>query len=308
MDVVGGRQVSPSASSPRGKTGTFCRLRQSPAGRSVFSQDRRPARGGLVGVGRPDDVETGDRPQRREVLDRLVGGAVLAQADRVVGPHVGDGQAHQGGQPHGGPHVVGERQERAAEDARAAVDGDAVHDRAHGVLADAEVQHPPGEGVPGEHLGRAVLGQERRRVVDRGVVRSRPGPPSRPTARASRAPSALITLPDATGWPRPWRRPRSPAAPSAQPSGSVRVCIRSNRARSAEGLVVQCRNASSHSACASLPRSTSRPGVLEHARSASRRCAPGRSRAPSWSRPPRAHRGRSRGPSRCSGRWAPARR
>ena len=58
-----------------------------------------PAGGGLVGVGRADDVEAGDRAQRGEVLDRLVGRAVLAEADRVVGPDVGDRQLHERRQP-----------------------------------------------------------------------------------------------------------------------------------------------------------------------------------------------------------------
>ena len=96
-------------------------MRTSPAGRSVCSRIGLPAGGRLVGVGRADDVEARDRAQRGEVLDRLVGRAVLAEADGVVGPHVGDRQAHQRGQPHRAAHVVGEREERAAEDAGAAV-------------------------------------------------------------------------------------------------------------------------------------------------------------------------------------------
>jgi hypothetical protein len=63
------------------------------AGRAVVVlEDRVPAGGGLVGVGRRDHVEAGDRAQRGEVLDRLVGRAVLAEADGVVGPDVGDRQ------------------------------------------------------------------------------------------------------------------------------------------------------------------------------------------------------------------------
>ena len=112
--------------------------------------------------------------QRREVLDRLVRRAVLAQADRVVRPDVDDGQAHDAGQPHRRPHVVGEHEERGAEGAEAAVHGEAVEDRAHAVLADAEVeraaaepsgQHRVGLGVllVGERGARHVLG-----ALDRG--------------------------------------------------------------------------------------------------------------------------------------------
>ena len=78
-----------SPSSPRGNVGTFCRVRMRPTGPVGALEDRAPRRGGLVGVGRADDVEAGDRAQRGEVLDRLVGRAVLAEADRVVRPDVG---------------------------------------------------------------------------------------------------------------------------------------------------------------------------------------------------------------------------
>ena len=49
-------------------------------------EDGAPGDGGLVGVGRSDEVQAGDGPQCRVVLDRLVGGAVLAEADGVLGP------------------------------------------------------------------------------------------------------------------------------------------------------------------------------------------------------------------------------
>ena len=144
--------VSAKPSSPRGKVGTFCRVRidARPAGRCCSRIAFQQAAVSLASRG-ADDVEAGDRPQRGEVLDRLVGRAVLAETDGVVRPHVGDRQLHQRGEPHRGAHVVGEGEERAAEDAGAAVDGDAVHDRAHAVLADAEVQHPAGVRVALPH-------------------------------------------------------------------------------------------------------------------------------------------------------------
>ena len=73
--------------------------------------------------------------------------------------------------------------------------GDAVEDRAHRVLADAEVQHPAGVGVALEHLGGAV-GRAGTTARPRSwCCWSRRGRPSRPTARAACAAIALMTLP-----------------------------------------------------------------------------------------------------------------
>ena len=55
----------------------------------------------------------GHRPQRGELLDRLMGRAVLADADRVVGEDVHDGDLHQRRQPDRRARVVGEDQEPA---------------------------------------------------------------------------------------------------------------------------------------------------------------------------------------------------
>ena len=122
-------------------------------------EDRPPRDGGLVRVGRPDDIEAGNRAQCREVLDRLVGRTVFAQPDRVVRPDVGDRQLHEGRQPNRAAHVVAERQEGAAVGAGAAVQGDAVEDRAHRMFANAEVQHPTVRAA-GKRLGLPVFGQE----------------------------------------------------------------------------------------------------------------------------------------------------
>jgi hypothetical protein len=70
-------------------TGRFCRLRIRAVGPSRSIATRR-ACADLVGVGRPDDPQPGHGPDGSQLLDRLVGGAVLAQADRVVGPEVDD--------------------------------------------------------------------------------------------------------------------------------------------------------------------------------------------------------------------------
>jgi hypothetical protein len=52
--------------------------------------------------------------QQRQMLDRLVGRTVLAEADRVVRHHVDDALPHQRRQPHRAARIVGEAQERAA--------------------------------------------------------------------------------------------------------------------------------------------------------------------------------------------------
>ena len=150
--------------------GRFCRLRQSPAGRSVCSRIVRQAQVVSLASAGPHDVEVRDRPQRGQVLDRLVGRAVLAEADGVVGPDVGDRQLLDGGHADGGPHVVAEHEEGAAVDAQAAVQRDAVHDRAHGVLADAEVQGAPVGVALAPELGLDVGGEERGLALHRGVV------------------------------------------------------------------------------------------------------------------------------------------
>ena len=48
------------------------------------------------------------------MLNRLVGGTILAHTESVVGPDELHGHAHQGGQTNSGLHVVGEHEERTA--------------------------------------------------------------------------------------------------------------------------------------------------------------------------------------------------
>ena len=97
----------------------------------------------LVRVGGTDHHHVRHRAQARELLDRLVRRAVLAERDAVVRPHVDHVRVAQRGQPNARPHVVGERQERRAERNHAAVMRHSREDRRHRVLADAEVDVPP---------------------------------------------------------------------------------------------------------------------------------------------------------------------
>ena len=106
------RQRRPSADVPS-STGTFWRVSARPAGR--FRRVSTVAQAWAVSfasAGAPR--RGGDGAKRGEVLDRLVGRAVLAEADGVVGPHVDRVDLHQRGQAHRRTHVVGELQERPA--------------------------------------------------------------------------------------------------------------------------------------------------------------------------------------------------
>src|SRR5699024_9906224 len=134
-------------------------------------QHRTPGGRGLVRIRRADHRQPGDRAAGSQVLYRLVRGTVLTEADRVVRPHVDRRCLHQGRQPHRGPHVVAEGEERAAVGTGEAVQGDAVDDGAHRVLADTEV-HRAAVDVAGEVVRGPVRRQEGRLTGHRGVVRT----------------------------------------------------------------------------------------------------------------------------------------
>ena len=87
-------------------------------------------------------------------------GPVFAHADRVVREDVKHRQAHEGGQADRRPHVIGEDEERGAERAQPG-EGHAVDDRAHGMLADAEVQIAAAVAA-GLEIAAAVNKRERR--------------------------------------------------------------------------------------------------------------------------------------------------
>jgi len=77
----------------------------------------------------------GDGAQRREMLDRLVGRAILAQPNRIVRHYETGAYPHHGGEADRRAAIVREAQERAAIGDEAAVQRDAVHRCRHGVLA-----------------------------------------------------------------------------------------------------------------------------------------------------------------------------
>ena len=88
------------------------------------------------------------------MLDRLMGGTILAQSDRIVRHDVDDAYTHQRGQPDRGTAVVGKAEERAAIGDETAMQRDAVHRRRHGVLADTIVNVAAAERIGTHRLVR----------------------------------------------------------------------------------------------------------------------------------------------------------
>ncbi len=93
----------------------------------------------LRGIGRPDERDIGNRAQGRKLLDGLMRRPVLAEPDGVVRVDEDHALLHDGRETHRRTHVVREDQERPTERNEPAVQRHAVHDRAHAVLANAEV-------------------------------------------------------------------------------------------------------------------------------------------------------------------------
>ena len=152
----------------------------------------------LVGVAGAQHDESRHRAQRRELLDRLVRGPVLAVAHRVVGEDEQRRELHQRREPDRRPRVVAEDEEGRAEGPQLR-ERHAVHRGRHRVLADAEVQ-----------VLAAVVGPARSRPRRRTSAwscwrvrdpRSRRGTTGC-SARARSAPG-----PTRRGRRCPWRRP-----------------------------------------------------------------------------------------------------
>ncbi len=142
--------------SSRGWKGTFWRVRISAVGPSCAGDRRRPRHRGLHRVAGPPDVEVRDQAQARGVLDRLMGGPVLAQADRVVGEHEDRAQLHQRRHAQRVARVIGEGQKGADVGDEPAVQGQAVGDRAHAELAHPEVEVVARRGLADRDAARPV--------------------------------------------------------------------------------------------------------------------------------------------------------
>jgi hypothetical protein len=145
--------------------------------RVVGAVDREPpGLGGLVRVGGTDHVEMGDRPQRGQLLDRLVGRPVLAEADRVVGEEVDHRQLHQGREADARAAVVGEGEVGGPEWLQLR-EREAVACRGGRVFADPEVDLTAGE-APRLEVDRAVeVEPHRGRVGEVGGAGDHPRDP-----------------------------------------------------------------------------------------------------------------------------------
>ena len=130
------------------------------AGAALVVQRHPPRFTHLVSVGWTQHEQVGNAAQRGEMFDGLVRGAVFAESDGIVREHVDGLHTHEPGETNGGTHVVAEHEERTAVRNHAAVQPHAIHDRAHGVLTNAEV-----------HVAAVALrGAERMRPLHVGEV------------------------------------------------------------------------------------------------------------------------------------------
>ena len=97
------------------------------------------------------------------MLDRLVGGAVLAEPDGIVGQHIDRLPAHQRGEAKRRLQVVGKDQEGPGIGDDPAMQRHPVHRRGHAVFAHAVMDVAAGKILPGDDAG----------ALEQGVVRSR---------------------------------------------------------------------------------------------------------------------------------------
>ena len=85
----------------------------------------------LVSVSRSVDLHVGQSPQPSDSLDRLVGGTVLTQTDRVVGGNVEHSEVGQAGKSDGTGGVGDEVEESGTEGDDTTVGGETVADGGH---------------------------------------------------------------------------------------------------------------------------------------------------------------------------------
>ena len=152
--------------------------RQHERHRAVLLDGQFPRHDGLIAVGRTQHehrtlvvvvAQVLHQADLRLVLHGLVRRAVLAHAERVVRPDVDHMQAHQRREAHGGLHIIGEDEERAADGDHAAVQRHAVRNTGHRQLRDARLEEFPTEIALRERLGllQVTVGLVRIRQVGR---------------------------------------------------------------------------------------------------------------------------------------------
>ena len=91
--------------------------------------------------------------------------AIFTKRNAVVREHVDDVQRHQCGEANRRTHVIGENQEGRAERNHATVGSHAIGDRAHGVLAHAEM-HIAARETPPSSVGALLVDADRRRRIE----------------------------------------------------------------------------------------------------------------------------------------------
>ena len=97
----------------------------------------RPGACRLGAIARPPDVEPRDHTQARRMFNRLMGRAIFAHTNGIVGKNVDDSDFHQRGHPDGIPAVITKRQKGPAVRNESAVQSDSIERGCH-----AKFTHP----------------------------------------------------------------------------------------------------------------------------------------------------------------------
>ena len=182
----------------------------------LLAHHHAPRLGDLVGVAGADHVQARHRPQRGELLDGLVGGPVLAEADRVVAEPVDHRQLHQRREADRRAGVVGEDQVGRPHRAQLG-EREPVGDRRRLVLADAVVELTR----PERSSGAKVPAPSKSRPLAAEPVRS--AEPLR--SHGTRGAIAFSTSFDALRVAIPPGSASKLGISASQPSGSSRRCI-----------------------------------------------------------------------------------
>src|SRR5947207_663202 len=94
---------------------------------------------GFLGIRWANDIDLRHNSNRSHCFDRFVGGPILADTDRVVGKDVNVWQLRERSETNRGPAIIREHQKRGTRSAENSVIRNAVHDRAHAVFANSEM-------------------------------------------------------------------------------------------------------------------------------------------------------------------------
>src|SRR5215831_8965880 len=113
----------------------------------------------FVRVTRSQGDQSGYRPQRNKMLDRLVSRAVFTITHCVVGKNENRRQLHQGRQPYGRARIIAEN--KKARTVRPKFrQRKSIHDRRHCMLANTEMEVSPA-GIVSLEISRTGERQDR---------------------------------------------------------------------------------------------------------------------------------------------------